>query len=191
MPQLLRKAWSDPVWSKVIASAILAIAGSLLAYGFGWWPRILDAALQRHAVPTWLLILLALAAVPTSTAVGAALWFAVFPRPATGPTWAGYTTDELLGVRWRWRYSQSGTLFDLTSFCPSCDFQIFAEPGGLYRAVPRTAFRCESCGRHIAEFDGSTADLESKVTRIIQQKLRAGTWPDAPRTRLLSSGGSG
>jgi hypothetical protein len=173
---MLRKAWNDPVWSKVIAGAILAAAGGLFAYFLGWWPAIIRGAVQQYALPNWLLILLALAALPTPILMGAALWYRVFPTPAQSPPWAVYTSDVLLGVRWRWRYGQGWALYDLTCFCPACDFQVYAATAGAFRAAPLITFRCDSCGRHIADFDGSVEELESKVTRLIQQKLRIGAW---------------
>jgi hypothetical protein len=173
---MLRKAWNDPVWSKVIAGAILAATGTLLAYVLGWWPGILRVAEQRHALPSWLLVLLTLAALPTPVLICAALWYRVFPPPPQNPSWFAYTTDVLLGIRWRWRYSASGNIFDLASYCPACDFQIYAKRADAFRAAPRIAFSCECCGSHIADFDGLPEELENKTTRLIQKNLRSGEW---------------
>jgi hypothetical protein len=37
---MLKKAWDDPVWSKVIASVILAVGTLLITYFLNWWPAI-------------------------------------------------------------------------------------------------------------------------------------------------------
>lgn len=38
------------------------------------------------------------------------------------------------------------------------------------------AFECESCHHKVGPLDGDTDDLEDKVMRFVEQKLRAGTW---------------
>src|SRR5690606_21766528 len=66
---VLKKAWTDPVWSAVIAGAILAVLGAALTYFAGWWPAIsgffaglAPLAAGSTTVPNWLLALLVLCA---------------------------------------------------------------------------------------------------------------------------------
>ena len=37
---MIRKAWKDPVWSKVIAAGIIAVLGIGTTYFVGLWPKI-------------------------------------------------------------------------------------------------------------------------------------------------------
>jgi hypothetical protein len=46
---IFAKLWHDPVWSKVIAVAIVAIAGSVGSYFAGWWPAsFVDKKQDKH-----------------------------------------------------------------------------------------------------------------------------------------------
>lgn len=54
--------WGDPVWSKVIAGAIIAIAGIVIPYFLNWWSAIGIAAKniigfmgEASSVPNWLI----------------------------------------------------------------------------------------------------------------------------------------
>jgi hypothetical protein len=48
---MLKKLWNDPVWSKVIAAAIIALAGGAwLAHWQNWWTPI-GHAIGRVADP--------------------------------------------------------------------------------------------------------------------------------------------
>jgi hypothetical protein len=51
--------WSDPVWSKVIATVIVSVPG-VFVYFAGWWPAIVQAGRNSTAVPNWLLAALGL-----------------------------------------------------------------------------------------------------------------------------------
>ena len=54
---MLKKLWRDPVWSKVIAGAILAIIGSCATY---FWPTVKSFLKSSTAVPNWLFIAVSL-----------------------------------------------------------------------------------------------------------------------------------
>ncbi|HKQ24735.1 MAG TPA: hypothetical protein VJT81_09875 [Burkholderiales bacterium] len=180
---MLKKLWADPVWSAVIAGVILAAVAGIGSYFLDWWPGIgkllqkgYDFSLLSTSVPNWLLGLLALLSVPAVLIAGVVIWVKVSPQKEVGPDWHSYTEDEYFGLRWRWRYGSDGDIYDLCTFCPHCDYQIGAQDARAYSVVDRVRFHCDSCGRHLGEFDESPLSLESKVKRSVQQKLRNGTW---------------
>src|SRR5712664_2715950 len=93
---MLKNIWNDPVWSKVIASVIIAGAG-WLTYRLNWWPGWMTRRIaglwisfwtylsSASAIPHWLLILLILIAVPTIVVAAVLMWVAIFQKnPAPG-----------------------------------------------------------------------------------------------------------
>lgn len=177
------KLWHDPVWSKVIAGIILAIGAAIGAYFLDWWTAI-DAfasssyqfALSATSVPNWILMLMALLSLPTVALICAFAWQTAFPQKEDHLSWRNYTTDIYFNLRWRWKYFDDGGIYDPHTFCPHCDFQVFAQDVSSFRVIEHIAFHCDSCGRHLGEFQESFAALENKTKRFIQQKIRNGTW---------------
>lgn len=173
------KLWNDSVWSKVIAGLILALSATITTYFLDWWPTFCRWTSQGYAfalastpTPHWLLLLLGLLTLLTVILVAAIAWTSIFPYKAQSPSWRDYTTDVYFGLRWRWKYSGDGGIYDAHTFCPHCDFQVFPQDVSSYRFIDHIAFRCDSCGRHLAEFQESFSSVESKTKRFIQQRLR-------------------
>ena len=177
---MLKKVWADPVWSKVIATAICGIAIT----AFGWWDSIWNglsiawAYLMASAlVPRWLFVLLVIFAL---LGLFSAYIFMALRRDAVAAAkegdvdWSAYRTDEFLGLRWRWKLN-GGALYDVTVFCPSCDFQLDPLSDTLYQTLEGTKFRCD-CGCGPWSFKGSWPALEHQIKKMVQQKLRNGTW---------------
>lgn len=179
---MIKELWRDPVWSKVIAGVILAALLAAGSYLLNWWPAIgsllgtaLVFLLSTSSLPNWLIgLLVVLSALPI-LAVAASAWRGFVPS-ATLHDWSTYQTDCFFGLRWRWSYYSDGQIRDMHSFCPGCDYQVFSHHASGYRAVDLIAFTCDSCGRSLGEFQEPYESLESKVIRLIQQKLRNGTW---------------
>ena len=187
MTTLFTKLWHDPVWSKVIAGVILAVGATVATYFLNWWPVIgefvsqcFTFALASTSTPNWLLFVLGLLALPVVIIFGVIVWEKIFPPHSTPPSWRSYTTDFFFGLRWRWTYGNMGELYNTHTFCPHCDYQVFAQDASPYRVIDHIAFHCESCDRHLGEFQESLASLESKTERFIQQKIRNGTWLTQP-----------
>jgi len=181
---MLKSIWKDPVWSAVIASAILGVGGAVGTFLLGLWPSIgrwfVDVWTlggQPSQLANWVVWLSALLSVPTLLFLVALIWTAVRPsQKVADESWRAYTEDEFLGLRWRWDYSPSGRLEHPAPFCPTCDYQVFPHHASAFNVIERIGFHCDSCGRNLPEFDESFDSLSNKVERFIQQKLRTGTW---------------
>ncbi|MEX2260089.1 MAG: hypothetical protein WD672_15410 [Woeseia sp.] len=176
---VLKRLWADPVWSKVIAAGIIAASGAAVAYVMGLWPSIcsgLAASWRWLGVTTptwnWLLLILGAATVFLVYAILNSYW-QTLSKPQ--PNLKNYRTDVILNIRWRWNYYYDG-ISSLHSFCTICDYQIFPTPRSRYMAVDHVQFVCDNCGEKLAEFDFNDAEVESRIKRTIQQKLRSGEW---------------
>jgi hypothetical protein len=183
MTSALRKTWQDPVWSKVIAAIILAIGAAVGTYFLHWWPVIgslfsstYNYALSSASIPYWLLAILCLLSLISIVIICLILWQAVLPTKSATVSWRSYTTDTYFNIRWRWKYFDDGSIYETNTFCPHCDFQVFPIDVSNYRFIDHIAFGCDSCGRHLGEFNESIDSLQSKTRRLIQQKIRNDTW---------------
>lgn len=186
---VVSKAWHDPVWSKVIAAIILAVLGAIGTYFFNLWPPIGSIVAQFFQllaettnVPLWLLSLLVL----LSTLGFAIVCKLIFASADEAP-WRQYCSDEFFGILWRWRYGDHGAINEIHSFCPFCDYEVFANERNppVLRGFGFTTYRCDGCSRELAQLDISHADLLSKVVRLIQQTLRS-KWGDAANNRRIN-----
>jgi hypothetical protein len=178
---MLKSVWKDPVWSAVIAWVIIGVFGTAGTYFFGLWPAISNALTagwrflgSTTDVPNWALGILLLSCLPTVIRI---LMASLPSGTDSGLDWHHYTADNFFGLRWRWVYA-GNEIVRLNTFCPHCDFQIFPYHAVKYRGLQgaRIGFKCDSCHQELGEFEESTASLESKVERFIQQKLRNNTW---------------
>jgi hypothetical protein len=184
----LAKIWGDPVWSKVIAGAILAGGALALTYFLDLWPTIwqwvctasgaLVALLGKQLLlPYWLV---GLALFPILIFVGLAVLFVAGlgksdDKPAPAKTWRDFTVGEFEGLRWRWRLTASQGVVGLTPFCVACDFEGRPELG-TYGGDLCTTFECQVCHHRAPRFDGAPSQLEDKVVRHVQHRLRTGAW---------------
>lgn len=125
----LKDVWRDPVWSKVISAAIIAVAvaaGTFLLALFsqpvstgltqGWTYAVADAL-----VPRWVLGLLVLGVLAT------AVWVAtitIAKVTASPDAWLSYTEDEFHFIQWRWDLDKDYSVSNIRGFCPSCDFEL-------------------------------------------------------------------
>lgn len=185
---MLKKLWNDPVWSKVIAGAILAVGALLGTYFLDWWPSIgrfakdaYNFAVSPTSLSNWVIGVLGLLATLTIIVLLALIWQKIFPSSSSTADWWNYRVDTFFDLRWRWRYFEDGQICDVHTFCPHCDFEVYAEDASAYRGVDRIVLRCDSCGQKLGEFGESFASLENKAKRFIQQKIRNGSWPVQPR----------
>ncbi|MBS0566062.1 MAG: hypothetical protein JSS59_01450 [Proteobacteria bacterium] len=177
-----KRIWSDPVWSKVISAAIIAVAAGVGTYLLDWWPTIgsyfakgLAFAGASSLVQNWFLAVIGLLALPTVVVLVALMWQLVGTGKPEAPNWEAYVSDVFLGLRWRWHYNGS-TMSDLTTFCPHCDYQVFPANASAYNVIDRIAFSCDSCRAELGTFDESFHSLENKARRFAQQKIRTRSW---------------
>ncbi|WP_413664871.1 hypothetical protein ACG1BZ_06285 [Microbulbifer sp. CNSA002] len=178
---MLKGIWKDPVWSKVIATGILAVIASFGTYIFGVWPEIGSAFSQAWSftiastsTPNWLL---ALMAIPCILLIFSVLVEIKGKISASEPTktWKSYTRDNFLGLLWSWRYT-GNKIYNLHSLCPQCEYQILPKDVSAFSAVPRYDYSCEDCGYSAGSFEGYPEDLLQKVQLKIQKGLRTGQW---------------
>lgn len=178
-----KKAWSDPVWSKVIAAAIIGAVGTAATFFLGWWPAISGGLISMWRfllgsaeLSRWVVLLMAMLSLPTLVLLVGLLWAAIRPNaPLPSPNWTSYRSDVFLGLRWRWSYN-GNEMSEPMAFCPTCDYQIHPNHGFDYGSYSLTEFRCDSCSKAIASFKVSYSELTSKVTRLAQMKIRNGSW---------------
>ncbi len=107
-----KSIWSDAVWSKVIATAIVAVAVFIGTYLLNWWPIIGNGfikgfafAIAKSQLSNWLIALLILLTLPTFILLAAFIKHLYYPDQENNLTWESYTSDVFFGLRWRWSFS--------------------------------------------------------------------------------------
>ena len=187
-PEMIKSIWKDPVWSSVIATTVVSIAGFIGSYFLGYWPKITSSAMSiwvflaaSSHIPHWVLGLLFLGITPTIFLLIAGAWVLMRRESGMPASWTGYTSDHFLGLRWRWRYV-NGRINSLNSFCPYCDFQVFPYQASDYNFIDRIGFSCDSCKNSLGQHNESYSQLKGKVERFVQQKLRNKTWSSSTST---------
>jgi hypothetical protein len=179
---MLKKLWHDPVWSKVIATAILAAAG-WVGYRRNWW-----SALWRGLVAAWaflfvaspvqhwvlgLLIALALLFIVTIVFL-AVILLQTKKQNQNPPDWQSYTSDNFYDLNWVWAYEGREIIFKAV-MCPHCGYQV--GPDSTSRFANSIRFYWDNCRRTVPVEGQSWESLQSVVIRLVQQKLRTGTYP--------------
>ena len=176
----IKKHWHDPVWSKVIATAILTVLAGVGTYFLDWWPTIKEVFVAIYGFLTtktelsnWLVGIFAAPWLVVLTAIG---WHWVTrDKHPPAPSWRNYTSDNFFGIKWAWRYDETGQVSGLYSLCPHCDYQIYPKPNYSW-GIDKVDFHCEACNSNLGSHQDEVAQLENKVTRHIQRKLRTGEW---------------
>ena len=101
------------------------------------------------------------------------------------PEFCDFVEDRFFGVVWRWSYDRVNDPVNPVSFCPTCDMQlVIHESHGAYRAagIITTYLFCERCDVEKAEVEARYRQLESRIIREVQRKIRNDEYK-----RLLSS----
>lgn len=177
---MIRRIWHDPVWSKVIAAAIIAVFGSLGAYFAGYLGKIgiiVTYAWRFLAGKTplynWLIVVLSIPAIIMLILVVA--FFKGSKARENVPyslDFRNYNSGTFFGLTWRWRLGSDGAPYEITPFCPKCDYQIVPKFASAFRVAPRYALMCEDCGFDGGFIEGEYRDFEQKIVLKIQQNLR-------------------
>jgi hypothetical protein len=167
----------NSIRSKVVPSlvtaAIISLVTTLIPGGWRWvfskchsgWLWLLDSTV----IPIWFLVLLSLLALVLLVAVAVLIYASV--RKAKDDPALGYTEDTFFGIRWRWRYGQHG-IFQLCSFCPRCDLQVYSRHSSNFNALDSVVYHCDDCRTELHHSDVSHEEVENLVKRKIQQKIR-------------------
>jgi len=175
---MVSKVWKDPVWSKVIAVAILALLSFIGTWALDLLPPVTNGLVSAWnwvmtdvAIPMWLLLLLL---VPTGllvVAVSSALLEKVRSNPENMPEWKKYTSDHFFGARYEWQWSRYNEPEHFVPFCTMCDAMMtqFVSPSFM---SPTVQLICESCGHKGVEVEGSRGDLKRKVIINIDRNAR-------------------
>ena len=207
----LKKIWHDPVWSKVIAAAVIAMLTWIANLFFHWWSwagllrnaaRLLKTAWEfvfsTSPVPHWLiglgvlLIILAAAILIVASTAAHQAKSTQFAQISL-PPWHSYTTDMFYEVRWRWRYDIAGQVTDLNCFCPRCDCQLFIqEPSPiLFHGIPNrepTLFCCPRCGSIVRQIHERADQIELAVTAFIGRNVRNNLWGSENEEKRAAEG---
>ncbi len=158
---MLKKLWNDPVGSKVIAAAIVGLAGIALVSYRHWWSVIWLGITDAHAylvsttpVRHWVFgVLVLLSAMFVLLIISLAVSAYQPTRNPydnllirIGPDWASYTSDNFFGLKGSWKYDGPDILFH--AYRPHFDYQVFPDDTSGYSS--RITFFCDSCRRNVA-----------------------------------------
>ena len=142
----LKRIWGDPVWSKVISSAIIGLFVLLGSYWLGVWPSIktyvqslMGYALKDSSIPNWIILIGIISFFFSVGVILKRLW-----RRFSPPDWKDYTSDELLGINWRWRW-ENNRIAGLIAYCPTCDMEVHGYTSEYDEY--QTDFYCDKCDR--------------------------------------------
>lgn len=188
----LKKIWSDPVWSKVISAGILALLASLYATVSGSWGSVWhgvgvawDYITADVLVSRWALSLLWVWALLATTLIIAVAVHNVSQSKSVVNDWRSYRSDNFFGLKWRWKLHEAQP-YDICAFCPVCDLQLDPQYENHFRVTAVMQFQCDY-GHGSWPFQETWNSLEDRITRMIQQKLRNGTWkaPSADERQIV------
>lgn len=166
----------------VIGAVISAIATAIFVPGVFSWLWGVVVLIWRFftapvGIPVWLLSLLLFIIV----------WLVYRGlkrslRSLATPSYLTYTDDRFFGIHWRWKYL-GNQLDNPKAYCPECDTLLSIEaaygmPTGLVTRdyTFQTIFYCEHCNWRSKNLDGQYEEIEAKVIRQIDRKIRNNEW---------------
>jgi|SRR5690554_576713 len=178
----MKNLWKDPVWSKVIATGILAFLAYAGAYLLGLLPAIFALLPQAwiflkasSSVPNWLILIITIPCILFGCALAIELKNRVTIEGTEPVNWNAYQRDNFFGLLWSWKYS-GNCIEGLHSLCPNCEYQVLPRDVRSYAIVPHFECKCDDCGYSAGEFEGQPRELLQKVELKIQKELRTGNW---------------
>ena len=165
---------------EIISGIVLAAVTGASAYFFpGGWIVAWDFAVAvlndcwawlaaPAEIPTGVLLVLFGCVIPIVVLPVIVIWAARSAKPSPVPP----TTDEILGVVWRWSPSSYGRFDRLASFCPKCDYQVYPRDAAPFAYVHETSYLCENCKWKSQVFEVTPEEVEDRVRRELQRKAR-------------------
>lgn len=193
----LRGVWKDPVWSKIISVAILAVLASIWAtikgkwhaIGSGLWSLLESAWMWLgNTTNVWNWLLIALVGIAVLVAVVLLRVMLESRNQVTPATENDYRTDLFEGLRWYWDYDYFNRISGLFPCCPDCLLQLEPQYDTRTYSHGRIYYDCEHCKTRKASFDEAHDKLEGRVERLIHQKLRSGEWRNVPLPQRITKG---
>ena len=172
MIQRLKQLWKDPVWSKVIATAIMLGVGALVPFLFNVIPQInllgsvfWDLLLLQFSIRVWMILIVVI------IVISAIILIKRFKK-STKIGFLKYTKDTIYGIDWNWKWSapsvynnNSYSIVDLQLRCPTCCSEL--DTNGNYRNLV-TCINEECSWRWTEQFN-----LKSKIFSINELKRKA------------------
>jgi predicted RNA-binding Zn-ribbon protein involved in translation (DUF1610 family) len=167
-----------------VAALFSATVRGILVAGWAWTKGLLAGAwhflASPHGVPGWLIV------VAVFWAFAALVrWLSSRKRPPAPRQLneLDYTTDMFEGVTWCWSYPGGSISGQPLPRCPACEqVLVFRQEtvltnggyGGEFGDV--TIFRCENCRTDVGRCEGTLQQVQARVVRSIDRKLRTGEW---------------
>ncbi len=145
--------------------------------GWGWF-----ACLAREVRwPVWAFVLLGTGWVILIGIVIVAGIVESADKTLPQPWWLSFTSADILGVHWIWRYSEERQIKNLEALCPrpECRGAIDLRMGGMYDH----AFNCEACGRSVTTDCDHMGEAHRRAVNEILRLTRVGP-PRTDRPRV-------
>lgn len=121
---------------------------------------------QEISLPIWLFLLIVI------MPIGLFIVIRFLYKKYKKPKYCKYITDVFENIKWEWRYSDD-QIENLKPFCVTDSCQLTNE----YRHYSNTSrLSCPSCDGFLI-VDGNYISLIEKVKKLIEQKIRNGTYP--------------
>jgi hypothetical protein len=164
----------------VLADVIKTLAVAVTLAFAGWLAhKLLPDSVQdsawtwlradaSHFRGAWLLLLVATVAWPIYGAFRLGRRF----RARRPPPFAQYRTDEIFGLRWRWRWTEGGSVIYARAHCAHSDLELDPEPTG-YAGAAQILYHCTQCGQtDVVVPAGSRDRVEREVAVRVEAEAR-------------------
>ncbi|MCP3942405.1 MAG: hypothetical protein GY710_13085 [Desulfobacteraceae bacterium] len=192
---MLKKAWKDPIWSKVIAWGI--IAAIIFLWGYftgafsvikGWvigFPSLIGGWISyswkflwlKSEVAHWLLLLMSIICLLAVIALILRIKESLSKKQEI--TQRDYKRRLIDGLDIWWDYVGNYNIINISIFCPKCEYQIMPEFLGLRPSAPKkVCFICSNCEYRANDFIGNWEAFNRHVSFKIQHDLRTGKWEE-------------
>lgn len=173
---IIKKIWHDPVWSKVISVGIIALIGyfsGIFYWISSFFTLIYSWLINSVQIPYWLFFILILFPL---YAIVKFIKNLFKESDVSDNDFRNYHQDILFDIKWRWSFSSDGSIYNVNSFCPKCDLQLYPTRISSFHMIDDIGFKCDDCNKILVTFEHDYETLEDKVIRTIQKNIRNGNW---------------
>ena len=171
-----------PVRNSVIGTVLAAAILGLARYLFGSWDKvfavlgnsftsILKFVTNPVSVPLWVIIIVCVLTV--GAAICIVLWLAALGQAAPRFDYRAFRESDFLGIKWRWGYSDSGTINNIIPYCPKCDLAMRPTSVSSYRAISGIKYFCDNRDFESQEFPFHETELYDRIVREIDKEIRS------------------